>query len=208
MDSKEFAAKYCPSAEIDENGNLTVGGSLDLRGTGITSLPDNLTVGGSLDLRGTGITEKQRSNVKKLKHGDYIPQKYLYADNILIHVKRAKKVGGYTYYIGKIPTINAITDGKGNYAHGKDLKSAMSDLQFKLAKDRGADQYRETPIDNQIPVDAAIVMYRIITGACGQGVDSFLESLDTVKSRYSPGEIIALTKGKYGNETFAKFFER
>ena len=36
--------------------NLTVGGSLDLSGTGITALPDNLTVGGSLDLSGTGIT--------------------------------------------------------------------------------------------------------------------------------------------------------
>ena len=35
---------------------LTVGGSLDLEGTGITSLPDGLTVGGSLYLRGTGIT--------------------------------------------------------------------------------------------------------------------------------------------------------
>ncbi|MDT7261299.1 hypothetical protein [Citrobacter freundii] len=36
--------------------NLTVGGSLDLRGTSITALPDNLTVGGSLYLRGTSIT--------------------------------------------------------------------------------------------------------------------------------------------------------
>ena len=37
--------------------NLTVGGSLDLENcTGITALPDNLTVGDSLDLRGTGIT--------------------------------------------------------------------------------------------------------------------------------------------------------
>jgi len=36
--------------------NLTVGGWLDLRGTNITSLPDNLTVGGSLDLQGTNIT--------------------------------------------------------------------------------------------------------------------------------------------------------
>ena len=36
--------------------NLTVGGYLDLENcTGITALPDNLTVGGSLDLRGTGI---------------------------------------------------------------------------------------------------------------------------------------------------------
>ena len=33
-----------------DGDNLTVGGSLDLRGTGITALPDNLTVGGSLDL--------------------------------------------------------------------------------------------------------------------------------------------------------------
>ena len=34
-------------------------GGLDLRGTGITSLPDNLTVGGWLDLRGTGITPSE-----------------------------------------------------------------------------------------------------------------------------------------------------
>ena len=39
-----------------EGDNLTVGGSLYLRGTQITSLPDNLTVGGSLDLRDTQIT--------------------------------------------------------------------------------------------------------------------------------------------------------
>ncbi|WP_150182914.1 hypothetical protein [Enterobacter asburiae] len=36
--------------------NLTVGGSLYLRGTSITALPDNLTVGGSLDLRPEKIT--------------------------------------------------------------------------------------------------------------------------------------------------------
>ena len=36
--------------------NLTVGGSLDLRGTSITALPDNLTVGGWLDLRPEKIT--------------------------------------------------------------------------------------------------------------------------------------------------------
>ncbi len=46
MNVQEFIEKY----------GLTVGGSLNLRGTGITSLPDGLTVGGSLDLWGTGIT--------------------------------------------------------------------------------------------------------------------------------------------------------
>ena len=40
---------------MDESGKI--GGSLDLRGTGITALPDGLTVGGYLDLEGcTGIT--------------------------------------------------------------------------------------------------------------------------------------------------------
>ena len=41
---------------IIKDGKPFYGGSLDLRGTGITALPDNLTVGGYLDLRGTGIT--------------------------------------------------------------------------------------------------------------------------------------------------------
>jgi hypothetical protein len=39
-----------------KNEGLSVGGSLYLRGTGITSLPEDLSVGGILDLRGTGIT--------------------------------------------------------------------------------------------------------------------------------------------------------
>ncbi|MDO6804223.1 hypothetical protein Q4595_17380, partial [Wenyingzhuangia sp. 1_MG-2023] len=37
--------------------NLSVGGSLHMRDTGITELPDNLSVGGSLYLSDTGITE-------------------------------------------------------------------------------------------------------------------------------------------------------
>ena len=42
---------------IIKDGKPFYGGYLDLRGTGITALPDNLTVGGSLDLENcTGIT--------------------------------------------------------------------------------------------------------------------------------------------------------
>lgn len=36
---------------------LSVGGLLDLEGTGVTELPVGLSVGGDLDLRGTGVTE-------------------------------------------------------------------------------------------------------------------------------------------------------
>ncbi|WP_256185867.1 hypothetical protein, partial [Desulfovibrio desulfuricans] len=63
MDAKDFVNKYGLDVEgsLDLRGtqitalpdNLTVGGYLDLRGTQITALPDNLTVGGYLDLEGT-----------------------------------------------------------------------------------------------------------------------------------------------------------
>ena len=42
---------------VDDECNITVGGSLNLERTAITELPDNLTVGGSLNLERTAITE-------------------------------------------------------------------------------------------------------------------------------------------------------
>ena len=43
-------------------------GRLDLEGcTGITSLPEGLTVGGSLDLSGTGITNEDKERRKAEK---------------------------------------------------------------------------------------------------------------------------------------------
>ena len=46
-------------------------GCLDLKGTGITSLPDNLSVGGSLYLRGTGIRKKDIPKTVKVKGNIY-----------------------------------------------------------------------------------------------------------------------------------------
>ena len=140
---------------IPDGFNLTVGGWLDLRGLtsipegfnptvggslylgGLTSIPEgfNPTVGGSLYLR--GLT----SNYTKLKDGDYAPGKYLYADGILTHIKREKKIGEYTYYIGKIPGHDVIFDGE-HYVHCSSVKEGISELafKFKTAEDRGADQ--------------------------------------------------------------------
>ena len=43
------------------------GGSLDLRGTQIASLPEGLTIGGDLYLRGTGIKKEEIKKVKDRK---------------------------------------------------------------------------------------------------------------------------------------------
>ena len=184
--------------------NLTVGGWLDLRGTGITALPDNLTVGGGLDLRHTGITNP---TVKKLCQGDYVPGKYLYADGILTHIKKKKKIGEYTLFVGKIPGHNVVFDGK-HYAHCKNFRDGVGDLLFKSAADRGADQYRGISLDDSFTVEELKTMYRVITGACKAGTEFFVNSLKDLKDEYTVREAIEMTKGQYGAEKFKEFFER
>ena len=201
--------------------NLTVGGSLDLRGTGITALPDNLTVGGYLYLRGTGITalpdnltvggslildkRKERRKVKHLHNGDYVAGRYIFCDNILTHVKKVKQVGAYTLYIGKIPGRNVVSDGT-NYAHCKKLRDGIADLAFKSAVNRGADQYKGMSLDTELTVAECVTMYRIITGACRQGSENFVNSLGELKEKYTIREAIELTRGQYNAGKFAEFF--
>ena len=183
---------------------LTVGGWLDLRGTQITSLPEGLTVAGDIAIRGTQITN--RTKFKKLQNGDYVPGRYLYVDGILTHVKRKRVLHGYTYYVGKIKGQNVIYDGK-NYAHCKSFKSGVEDLAFKAAKDRGAEQYRNMPVDTELTVEEAKTMYRVITGACQVGTNAFVESLGKLKDKYTIAEMIDLTRGQYGSTTFKDFWE-
>lgn len=49
-------------------------------------------------------------------------------------------------------------------------------------------------------------MYRVITGACQQGTENFVNSLPELKEEYKISEIIELTKGNYGANTFKEFF--
>ena len=184
-------------------------GWLNLRGTPITSLPDNLTVGGWLDLRKTPIESKgkEEKKVRRLKNGDYVEGRYLYCDDSLIHVKRKRKIGEYTYYVGKIKGMNAIYDGE-NYAHCKDFRDGVNDLEFKKAEDRGADQYRDYTMDTVVSFEDAKTMYRIITGSCKAGTEQFVNGLRSVKEQYTVREIIDITKNAYRGEVFKSFFEK
>ena len=187
--------------------NLTVGDWLDLRGTQITSLPDNLTVGGWLYLRGTQIAhpKNEAKKVNRLKDGDYKAGKYLYADEILTHIKKVKRQAGYIFYIGKIKGRNVISDGV-HYAHCDSFRDGIADLLFKTAADRGAEQYRGLSLDTKMIVPELVTMYRVITGACRQGSEAFVNSLGELKETYTIKEAIELTRGQYGHERFVEFF--
>lgn len=207
--------------------NLTIGGDLDLSCAKIEVLPQNLTIGGNLNLNGTEIKElpntlkigsekKVYSNnydfpnppCQKLKNGNYVPGKYIYADKILTHIKGERKIKDYTYYQGKIKGQNVIFDGK-NYAHCKNFKDGVLDLRFKEAKDRGIEQYKHLSLDSEIKTEELITMYRVITGACKQGTTNFVASLgDNLKKTYTIREAIRITKGQYNAKVFKAFFAK
>ena len=185
---------------------LTVGGSLDLENcTQITALPEGLTVGGYLDLRGTQITNDDKYH--RLREGDFVDGKYIYCDGILTHISRKKMFGQYTYFVGKIKDQNVIYDGE-FYAHCKSFEDGVIDLSFKRAKDRGAEQYKDLTPDSVVKYNDAVVMYRIITGACQAGTQRFIDSLAEIKEEYTIREIIELTRGQYGGGTFEVFFKK
>ena len=164
-------------------------------------------VGGGLDLSNTPIQDKDQAKgkVKRLHNGDYVERKYIYCDNILTHIGKVKQAGAYTLYIGKIPGRNVVSDGT-NFAHCNNLRDGIADLAFKAASDRGADQYKDLSLDKELTVAEMVTMYRIITGACRQGSETFVKSLGELKEKYTIRKAIALTKGQYGAERFAEFF--
>ena len=184
---------------------LTVGGWLYLSGTQITSLPEGLTVGGSLYLSGTHVSNP--NEYKRLKNGDLVEGKYIYCDDMLVHIKRKKKIGDYTFFVGKIKDMNVIYDGE-HYAHCKNFRDGVADIEFKKAKDRGSDQYKNVTLDTVVTPEEAMTMYRIITGACKAGTEHFVNSVKEIKKNYTVREIIDITEGQYRSEVFKRFFKK
>lgn len=131
--------------------------------------------------------------------------RYLYADGILTHVKKKRIAAGYVLYVGKIKGRNVVSDGV-NYAHCNKIRDGIADLMFKSVKDRGAEQYRNLTLDTEMTVPELVTMYRIITGACKQGSESFVNNIKGLKEKYTIREAIELTKGQYNAETFLNFF--
>ena len=193
---------------LPEGFNPTVGGYLDL--SSVTSLPEgfNPTVGGSLYLSSKYVYVGAKVTPP------YITARYLWRNKEYI------KVGGiFTRIIserGKVMRVQRVarkeieylvTDGEGRWAHGATLKEAKESLIYKIT-DRDSSKYKEWKKDTIVTHAEAIEAYRVITGACALGTRHFCESVlgEDKKDKYTIAEVIELTKGQYGAETFEEFF--
>ena len=193
---------------LPEGFNPTVGGYLDL--SSVTSLPEgfNPTVGGSLYLRSKYVFVGAKVTPP------YINARYLWRNKEYIKVD-----GIFTRIIserGNVMRVQRIahkeveylvTDGDGRLAHGATLKEAKESLIYKIA-DRDSSKYKEWKKDTIVTHAEAIEAYRVITGACALGTRHFCESVlcENKKDKYTIAEVIELTKGLYGAETFKNFF--
>jgi len=133
--------------------------------------------------------------------------KYIYADGIFTKIVEEK---GNVYHVqryGDGNIIYLITDGEGRWSHGYTLEKAKADLIYKISN-RNKDSYKDLTLDSELSFEDAIVCYRVITGACSFGTRDFIENRlgENKNDKYTINEIITLTEGEYGNESFRDFF--
>ena len=66
---------------------------------------------------------------------------------------------------------------------------------------------KKKTLESILNIGDSILAYRCITGACSGGVECFLKGIKE-KESYTIEEIISLTSGQYGNQTFKQFFNQ
>jgi Leucine-rich repeat (LRR) protein len=183
-------------------GNLKVGGNLYLYNNQLASLPEsfgNLKVGGNLYLHNNQLASLPESNRME---GDVLEPGWCFIDGIVREIISRKTVDGLE--VIRTPFDYIIGDGSA-WAHGETVKEAISDFGFKkLRKDpeelKGYDQ------DELRSIEDGVNIYRAVTGACRLGVKNWMQGKKLPK-KVSIRQIVELTKGAYGSEQFAKFWE-
>ncbi len=197
----------------------TVGGWLYCRGAGTkAAFPKLTTVGGGLYCRGAG-TKAAFPKLRKTDTGSAVAERrvrsafrrkrFLLADGVLSKIAdtRVLRSGAKVHkvvVIGKTRASYCI-EADGVFSHGDTLKEARESLLYKVGE-RDKSVYEGWTLGKKITKKQAIESYCVITGACEAGVRHFVETHGKLKARYTVREVIAATKGQYGNKEYAAFF--
>jgi hypothetical protein len=178
----------CSLTSIEDKdflNNTVINGYLDLYS--LTSIPDkhflsNTVINGSIFLSSLNNNEDKQllnSNIKQLKVGHNEEKGYCYFDNILSKVISVTEKKGYVIYV----TPSGYITQKGNFtAHGKTVKKAIEDLEFKIISEK----LKKEPI--HADTIFTVQYYRTLTGACEQGCKQWLtvnnmEDIDSILAK-------------------------
>lgn len=99
-----------------------------------------------------------------------------------------------------------VAERDGYTAHGKSIRKAVKDVQFKILRDKDTSEHIKR-IAEQGYMNAND--YRLLTGACHEGTARFLKSHNlTWDDTMSVQEVLKLTENHYGFEHFKKAAEQ
>jgi hypothetical protein len=197
-------------------GNLYIYSNAELKAENLQTVGGNLYIYSNTELKAPKLKQNQKPTkahfnaIKKAKlHAakNCERQGYLLADGILQRIVSKKKTTALTVYKTKhlvLDDVNYVVFNGEHFSHGKTLKQAKDDLMFKLTK-RDLSEFKKLNVNKKLKLSELISIYRNVTGACETGVKSFVKSIDA-KSSYTIKEVFKLTKGQYGSDKFAEFF--
>ena len=186
---------------------LSVGGNIDAScADKKTAFPKLTSVGASIFASGdwTHVEIGNATRCREMLMESFARNGFTFADNILAKVVSGKGRVSRVILAGKTKVSYLVTDGSA-WSHGETIKKAREGLIFKISS-RDTTEYKNWKLDTKVTLSQAIKSYRAITGACEQGVKSWMENRKVPESM-TISLAIELTRGAFGADKFATFFK-
>ena len=186
----------------------SVGGSIYASGADTkTAFPRLQSVGGNIYAGGdySHVETGNQTRCQAMLLASFERDRMSFADNVLARIVSTKGRVSRVILCGKTDVTYLVTDGNA-WSHGVTLKAAREGLLFKISS-RDTTEFKNWKLDRTISLRDSIRAYRAITGACEQGVRSWMENRK-VPDSMTIRQAIELTRGAYRAEAFAAFFAK
>ena len=168
------------------NALTTVGGYLSIYSNATLNADALTTVGGYLYINSNATLKIEFLKNKNWKS----------VDNRLFIIESEKNSKGIKIYSGynliglekNKPKKEQcfVSEKNGFFAHGETIKKSVSDLQFKII----SETLKNEPIKKDTIID--VKYYRLVTGACQQGCDSFIQANGLKNDKYKAFELLPI----------------
>ena len=152
------------------------------------------------------VTVKKTPQYLNISFEKWLDRGWVSADGIHQKLVSKKKKGSlevFTVQDWKKKQSYVVKRGE-NFSHGETVEKAIESLRYKLS-DRDTSRFKKWTLATRVSESDAIQAYMAITGACEFGVRSFVESAKVPKG-LTVKKVIELTRGQYGANQFAAFF--
>ena len=187
-----------------DSGKISIGNSLDLRGTSITDLGQLTSVGGSLYLEGNITIMGEAVNIKLVDGIPTIIGKSKTVDGVKIN--KAWYARGFCRNkpVRRKENVCFVASALGHFAHGDSARKAAADLDYKIKANAG----KRLAIKSAITAGGYdMPTWRASSGACESGTIAWLRD----KGVSPVPDFIPLDKAKvlmsgssYGREVIAQ----